>query len=67
MRPDPSKAVSSDLFRSSLEAILDPEHELLKLAAQMNGKSIRGPRVMSQTERLSLTGRMSTVSCAARA
>lgn len=33
MRPDPSKAVSSDLFRSSLEAILDPEHELLKLAA----------------------------------
>ena len=33
MRPDPSKAPSSDLFRSSLEAILDPEHELLKLAA----------------------------------
>ena len=31
MRPDPSKAPSSDLFRSSLEAILDPEHELIKL------------------------------------
>jgi len=33
MRPDPSKAPSSDLFRSSLEAILDPEHELIRLAA----------------------------------
>jgi len=31
MRPDPPKAPSGDLFRSSLEAILDPEHELLKL------------------------------------
>ncbi len=32
MRPDPPKAPSGDLFRSSLEAILDPEHELIKLA-----------------------------------
>ena len=32
MRPKQSEAPSSDLFRSSLEAILDPEHELLKLA-----------------------------------
>ena len=33
MRPEQPQAPSSDLFRSSLEAILDPEHELLKLAA----------------------------------
>lgn len=33
MRPKQPEAPSSDLFRSSLEAILDPEHELLKLAA----------------------------------
>ncbi|MGB5723424.1 MAG: IS5 family transposase [Parasphingorhabdus sp.] len=33
MRPEQPQAPSSDLFRSSLEAILDPEHELIKLAA----------------------------------
>jgi len=32
MRPEQPQAPSSDLFRSSLEAILDPEHELIKLA-----------------------------------
>jgi IS5 family transposase len=32
MRPEPPQAPSGDLFRSSLKAILDPEHELLELA-----------------------------------
>jgi len=32
MRPELPQAPSSDLFRSSLHAILDPEHELLKLS-----------------------------------
>ncbi len=32
MRPEPPQAPCDDLFRSSLKMILDPEHELLKLA-----------------------------------
>ena len=32
MRPKKSEPSSHDLFRSSLEAILDPEHELIRLA-----------------------------------
>lgn len=32
MRPKPPQAPCDDLFRSSLKMILDPEHELLKLA-----------------------------------
>jgi len=32
MRPKPPEARPDDLFRSSLESILDPRHELLKLA-----------------------------------
>src|SRR5210317_388406 len=33
MRPNKPGFPNGDLFRSSLEAILDPEHELLRLAA----------------------------------
>ncbi len=33
MRPKQPEAPSDDLFRSSLEAILYPDHELLELAA----------------------------------
>ena len=33
MRPSKSEAPNGDLFRSSLEAILDPEHDLIRLAA----------------------------------
>lgn len=32
MRPKKSEPPSHDLFRSSLEALLDPEHELIRLA-----------------------------------
>ena len=32
MRPSKSETPNGDLFRSSLEAILDPEHELIRLA-----------------------------------
>jgi IS5 family transposase len=33
MRPKQPEAPSDDLFRSSLEAIIDPAHELIALAA----------------------------------
>ncbi len=33
MRPKQPEAPSDDLFRSSLEAILDPRHELIGLSA----------------------------------
>ena len=33
MRPKPPEAQTDDQFRSSLEAILDPGHELIQLAA----------------------------------
>ena len=33
MRPKSPEAPTGDLFRSSLEAIVDPEHELIRLAA----------------------------------
>ena len=36
MRPKKPEAPTDDLFRSSLEAMLDPEHELLRLAAQID-------------------------------
>ena len=32
MRPQPPEIANEDLFRSSLEAILDPRHELIQLA-----------------------------------
>ena len=32
MRPKQPETANDDLFRSSLEAILDPEHELIRLA-----------------------------------
>jgi IS5 family transposase len=33
MRPKSPEAPTGDLFRNSLEAIIDPEHELIRLAA----------------------------------
>ena len=33
MRPQKPETPNGDLFRSTLEAIVDPEHELLRLAA----------------------------------
>jgi IS5 family transposase len=32
MRPQKPETPTGDLFRSTLEAIIDPEHELLRLA-----------------------------------
>lgn len=36
MRPAKPAPESADLFRASLEAILGPEHELIRLAALIN-------------------------------
>jgi len=36
MRPKPPETANEDLFRSSLEAILDPRHELIQLAGLIN-------------------------------
>ena len=43
MRPNKSQAPNGDLFRSSLEAILDPGHELIRL-----GSVPVGGRIVSQ-------------------
>ena len=52
MRPKSPEAPTGDLFRNSLEAIIDPGHELIRLAALIDWA-----RFETRSGRITMTAR----------
>ena len=46
MRPRKLEAPTGDLFRASLEAILDPKHELIRLAKEIDWERFAKPHIL---------------------